>query len=551
MLQSLHIRDFILIKELDLELESGMTAITGETGAGKSILLDAILFGLGGAGNKDSIRPGAEYTTVTLVFSVNAKILSLLCDIVSDISENEIILKRVQHNNGRKKFFINNELVTLKVIQDFARELIDIHAQHSQTKLLDYSNHICLLDEYAAHSNLQQEVRGLFLSYKKLRHELETLEKAKEKITNEIDYLEFAALELENTHLIPMEEEILLDKRKLVSGREKEMKFIDNLINDIASSSVNQIIGKAQRNITRLETKPELDDIGVRMEEIYNIIDEFVSHLKSYLSNISSEDCSLESIDDRLEILRALARKHRCAVDSLPEFLTNSLTRLEELKKSISSFDLISKELDQVQQKYLTKAKELSLLRKEAAEKLEICTIRELSALQMSKARFRVDISLSKEMSINGLDSIRFLASTNPGMEFAPIEKIASGGEISRFMLGLNAAFFESKYEADNILEQNTMIFDEIDVGTSGSVADSIGNRVQKLSKNAQVIVITHQPQVAAKAHHHIVIKKEQTENDTIVDVKKLNAEERLQELARMISGQKITDASLQAAKEF
>ena len=533
MLQNLSIQDFLLIEKLDLDFEDGFCVITGQTGAGKSILLDAILFALGSKASGEVVRANQEKAVVVLTFARVEQAAEYLSeyDINLDLDD-DIIIKRIQYANGRRKFLLNDNLVTQKVASDLFDYLLEIHGQHNHTLLLKNSSHLEILDQSAGNIQLKKEVMGLYKLWQELHSELLTAAAEKEAIIKEIDYLSHMCQELRALDIKDGEEEELTEIKKRLQTREKEIKLIESILNDVEASNIVQIIAKAQRNISKSDNIEIYSNVNISLEEIYNKVEEAKSALNNILHSFDLSEHSLPEIEDRIYAIRSIARKHGCAVSELGNFMQQSSQRLIALEQKIKL-------------EYLHKAQLLSENRRIAARKLENKTTDELSMLDMKKALFAIEInSEEKNAGINGIDEVRFLASTNPGMPKAPIDKIASGGELSRFMLAFRTALFDKT-------TKKTIIFDEVDVGVSGSVADSVGERLKTLSTVAQVIVITHQPQVAGKANQHILVEKTQTIANTSVTARSLDLEERPRELARMISGKEITANSLAAAKEL
>ena len=546
MLQNLSIQDFLLIEKLDLDFEDGFCVITGQTGAGKSILLDAILFALGSKASGEVVRANQEKAVVVLTFTRVEQAAEYLSEYDINLDpDDDIIIKRIQYANGRRKFLINDNLVTQKVASDLFDYLLEIHGQHNHTLLLKNSSHLEILDQSAGNIQLKKEVMGLYKLWQELHSELLTAAAEKEAIIKEIDYLSHMCHELRALDIKDGEEEELTEIKKRLQTREKEIKLIESILNDVEASNIVQIIAKAQRNISKSDNIEIYSNVNISLEEIYNKVEEAKSALTNILHSFDLSEHSLPEIEDRIYAIRSIARKHGYAVSELGNLMQQSSQRLIALEQKIKNSAELNDKVLTVKQEYLHKAQLLSENRRIAARGLEKKTTDELSMLDMKKALFVIEInSEEKNAGINGIDEVRFLASTNPGMPKAPIDKIASGGELSRFMLAFRTALFDKT-------TKKTIIFDEVDVGVSGSVADSVGERLKTLSMVAQVIVITHQPQVAGKANQHILVEKTQTIANTSVTARSLDLEERPRELARMISGKEITTNSLAAAKEL
>jgi DNA repair protein RecN (Recombination protein N) len=544
MLQSLHIKDFILIEKLELDFTEGFCVITGDTGAGKSILLDSILFCFAGKFSGNPVRPGADSCAITLVFSVCNKVEQYLLELAIDFDD-EIVLKRTQDQAGRKKFLINDQIVAAKAMQELFDYLLELHGQHNHTLLIKPAAHLEILDEYSKCLDLRTEVGVCYQNWQQIESKMKEFAKEKENIENEIDYLSHVCAELQKAQITAGEEQELAALKKKLQNRDKEISLVESIIAEIKSSSIEQIIAKSQRAIGNIDNVDGLEKINSDLEIVYDKIEDTKSALSQILQELHDNYHSPEEIEDRLYEIRTLARKHSCQPDELIEFLKKSEDKLEQYQSQFGDNSNLKQQADMCQAKYFEQAKILSKQRKSAAQDLEKKTMQELSALEMQKAIFKVEIDTSENYSASkGIDRVRFIASTNPGMTLAPIDKIASGGELSRFMLSLRVALFDNS-------PKQAIIFDEIDVGISGAVADSMGQRLKELSKAVQIIVITHQPQVAGKADQHILVKKTQYNMHTSVCANILSKEDKPLELARMISGQKITKTGIEAAREL
>jgi DNA repair protein RecN (Recombination protein N) len=546
MLQNLLIQDFILIERLDLDFEDGFCVITGETGAGKSILLDAILFAMGDKSNGQIVRSGQEKAIVTLTFSVIDKIILFLSeyDIKLNLDE-DLIVKRVQYVNGRKKFFVNDNIVSHKVVLDLFDYLLEIHGQHNHTSLLNVSAHLEILDQSANNMDLRNRVADLYKFWQDICNEVATINSERESMIKEIEYLSHICQEYSALDIKDDEEDKLTEIKRSLQTRDKEVNLAQSILNDIEASKIEQIVAKAQRSISKSADVNLYNQINIYLEEIYNKTEEVKSSLSIILNSFNDNEYLLSEIEDRLYEIKSIARKHGCLASDLSSFMKNSEEKYQNLELKLKNSKDLQDKMIKAEQEYFDQANLLSQNRRISAKELEDKTMRELKILDMKKAIFSVDIKSDKKLAgSKGIDEIRFLASTNPGTPKAPIDKIASGGELSRFMLGFRAALFNKE-------AKQTIIFDEVDVGISGSVADVVGQRLKNLSEVAQVIVITHQPQVAGKANQHILVQKTQTNTDTKIVAEYLDFDGRSCELARMISGKEITINSIAAAKEL
>lgn len=547
MIHHLSIRNFVLIEKLDIDFNKGLCVITGETGAGKSIILDAMLFCLGGKYTNDIIRSGADTCDVTLCFYLQGHVKKYLTDLEIEMGEvhEELIIKRVKTHTGRNKFLINHQPVTHKVIEMLFHFLIELHGQHTHTALLNPATYTEILDEYGNLVSLKNEVAKLYKDYQKKEKEINCFDKEKEKIEREVDYLNYACKELENAHIVPNEEDQLIEKRETLKNREQEIKLIHNISSDLKSTNIHQVIERSQKSIRKSQKSDHFKEIDTHLEAVYDHIDKAHILLLNLLNSYERIDETLEKVEERLHELKSLGRKHNCSIGNLPQQLSKCYQQLIDLEDKITNSNTLQQEVAESKKNYLYKAEILSTMRQNCATTLAEKTMATLSLLQMPKATFTIQVTRNlSSFSATGMDKVAFIAATNPGMPPSPIDKIASGGELSRFMLGLRTALFDT-------VAQKVVIFDEIDVGSSGSVADAIGEHLRNLSKATQVIVITHQPQVAGKADQHILIEKKQYNARTVVGVKILSTKDRPIELARMISGKQITETGIKAAKEL
>ncbi len=569
MLQSLSVKNFILIDEVEIEFETGLCVITGETGAGKSILLDAILFSLGGKFSDDIIKHGSDYCVVTTIFTLNDNLKKLLeqFDIEYD---GELLIKRIQKLGNRKKFLINDQVVTQNTLQQIAGHLFELHGQNNHTSLLSPSSHLNILDNYGDLLDLKAELNKYYNIYQEITKETNKIQQGKEAIDREIGYLTFIIEELTSLDIQEGEEEKLVNIRRNLQNREKELRATEDILSYLENPNLSNLINSAQRLITRqLSNNEEFLVISANLDDCDTSLEEARIKLQNIINKFEANEFNIEEIEQRLFTLRAKARKYNISCDLIPQFLKNSKEQLKILKDQINNIKSLDSSRGEKYQEYFRLASILSQKRTFSAKKLEIAIKKELVQLKMEKTVFKVEIvskSIVPKNNVSsseleaknigekcdnqaviykdGIDNVRFLATTNPGMEPASIDKIASGGELSRFMLAVKTCLFDK-------LLVDTIIFDEIDTGIGGVVADKIGERLKNLSSLAQVIVITHQPQVAGKASQHILVSKTHYDRGTKVAIKTLNIDERQQEIARMISGKSITKASLIAAKEL
>lgn len=543
MLLSLQIKNFVLIDSVSLDFQQGFYVITGETGAGKSILLDSILFVLGEKFDLDPVKSGSEMASVTAEFTYSKNLHNILSEYGIQKSET-LIIKRHQYVGGKKKFFINDEPVTAKLLNIVSDELLEMHGQHSHSALLDPYQHIEILDKFGNLENLVNTVRQKFSEWQDIIREIDKLQNNRDSVLKEIDFLTFATNELSEKAPEIGEEEKLAELRIELQNASKNQELLKNIADFIDRSNILGNIGSLQRMIERNCKNDIFDEALEKLVSAYSYMEE-AEHAITKLSQ-DNEIGNLDEIETRLFEIRALSRKYNIPADELSSYYNKIVLELEALQSKIDNLDDLKSKSYQSKDAYMKASLELSEKRLETAKLLEKRIQEELAPLKMAGCKWIVDITTKaeKDFSSNGLDIVRFIASTNPGMPSGPIDKIASGGELARLMLAVKVALFDK-------FSKPTIIFDEIDTGIGGSVADSIGERLKKLSEVAQVLVITHQPQVVAKSDFHILVEKKVEDKKTSSYARLLDQNGKKVEIARMLSGKNITDGAMIAAEEL
>lgn len=557
MLENLSINNIVLIDKLNVQLSNGLCVLTGETGSGKSILLDALGLAIGYRSNSRLLRNGESSGSVVATFDIknNEACKNLLKEMDIE-SDDEIIIRRILYSDGRSKAFINDVQVTQNFLQHVGETLIEIHGQNEQIGLLNSSNHREILDNFGNLIQKRNVVSEIFEKMKTSENKLKDLLEQKDNIEKEQDYLKHIINEIESLNLHANEEQELAEKRILMMNKEKVL----NLLNDIKESldgqyNIEKGISSAQHTISRgvalgenlLENgKNAFEDIIENLEQASINVNEALSKIDEIYDNLGFDNNTLESVEERLFAIRGLARK----LNIQPDLILDLKVELDEKLSNLENQEVIigdlEKEVRELKNNFLSKAKELSELRKETAKKLSKELINELIPLKMEKTVFDVEFKELDENNWNkyGIDGVRFIATTNPGMPMNELSKIASGGELSRFMLAL-------KVVLSKVNSVPTMIFDEIDTGISGAVAEAVGERLKKLGQSLQVLVVTHHAQVASKGNYHLKVRKEQKDSKTNTLVEVLTDKNRINEIARMFSGEIITDDAIKVAEKM
>lgn len=555
MLQQLSIRDIVLIDALDLEFSSGLTTLTGETGAGKSILLDAFVLALGGRGDASLVRAGKEQGQVTAVFSLPLEHPAhLTARQFGFVSEHEIVLRRVQSSDGRTRAFVNDQPATAQALRAIGNCLVEIHCQHDDRALVDPAAHRALVDAFGGLFEQLAEVRSLYTSWRSALRLSADEEARIQKAKLDADYLRHAHAELSSLNAQLGEEELLAQRRQFMQRAEKVATDIRDalaaFIND--SSPASEIAQTARRLERKLKSAPEILEPPARA--LMQAVDALASAelaLEQALSETAFEPAELELVEERLFALRAAGRKYNVSVEQLPHVTLKFADEITALDASEARLATLRAESEQAQRAYFTAARSLSDLRQKASERLNQLVDAELRPLRLDGARFMAQVSSDPQNGgAEGIDHIEFWVQTNPGARAGPLMKVASGGELARFMLALKAVLSDRG-------SAPTLVFDEIDTGVGGAVADAIGQRLSRLATRAQVLAVTHAPQVAARAGRHLHIRKGALaksltkEPSVVTRVAVLDEMQRREEIARMLSGAAITDEARAAAAQL
>jgi DNA repair protein RecN (Recombination protein N) len=545
MLRALEIRDMLIIERLDLGFQPGLNVLTGETGAGKSILLDSLGFVLGWRGRAELVRKGAAQGEVTAVFDLpEGHAAHVVLEDAGLPGGDELILRRVNTADGRKTGWVNDRRVSGEVLRRLSETLVELHGQHDDRGLLDPKGHRAILDTYAALDSRKAKVRSSWSALGKSRKALADARSALEAVQAEEEFLRHAVAELQKLNPEPGEEAALDTRRRMMQSAEKIRDDIQQAANALGYDGAEGAMANALRWLDGVVDKAEgrleapIEALTRAMAEL----DEAARGVSDCLGALEFNPAELEEVEERLFALRGLARKHQVLPDELAGLMQSLTTRLDALDAGEARLDGLAAQVSQAEAKYDTAASALTKARQSAATKLDKAVAAELAPLKMERAVFRTEISATPE-GPEGRDSVQFTVATNPGSPAGALNKIASGGELSRFLLALKVCLSN---ERDGGI---TMIFDEIDRGGGGATADAVGRRLQALSEGGQVLVGTHSPQVAALGGHHWRVAKRVVKDVTLSEVVPLNAEERETEVARMLSGDTITPEARAAAR--
>ena len=549
MLQSLSIRNVVLIDKLDLDFKSGLSVLTGETGAGKSILLDSLGLVLGNRAETSLIRQGEDKLSVTAQFSLQKQTPALraLLDEYEIEADDELLIKRSLTRDGKGKIFINDQPAGAKLLKEIGKYLVEVHGQFDNQGLLNPANHLDVLDAYGAYKPLADRTAAAFAAYKKARAARQEAEKNIARAKEDEENLRHWVDELEKMNPRPDEEDELGKKRQEMMNAEKIIDSLNYAYGALTErADVQGAIRSAQSAMDKVNTL-----VVGRYQTIIDMLDqalidisETVNELEEVSHNISLNQNELENIEERLYALRGLARKHNVAVSDLPQTLADFRNRLSTIELGEEGIAALRKAEDTAQLDYVKAANELSSARQAAALQLDNKVMSELPPLKMEKARFVTVVEKTDESgwSEKGFNNVYFTVATNPNSPQGPLNKIASGGELARFMLALKVNLAQSSSVA-------TMIFDEVDAGVGGATAQAVGERLARLARDVQVLVVTHSPQVAACGNNHFKVEKSTADNVTTTTVRELTKIEKSEEIARMLAGEVITDAARAAAK--
>lgn len=548
MLRSLTIRDMLLIDRLELDLRAGLNVLTGETGAGKSILLDCLGFVLGWRGRADLVRQGADLGEVIAEFDLPAEHPAR--DVLREAGisvEDGLILRRTVTPEGRRQAWANDRRVGAELLRSLSEGLVELHGQHDDRGLLDPKGHRALLDQFAGSAPLLAEVRSAFSALSTARRAREAAETRLQQLKAEEEYLRHAVGELDKLAPEPGEDAALDIRRRALQQAEKVRADVARAIQALSSQGAEGAMRDAQRWLEGAAERGaavfegRLDGPLATLSRALAELSEAQSGVERAIDALDADPSELERVEERLFAIRAMARKHSVTADDLGVLAQDLRRRLEALDGSERDMAALEAAETTARAAHLAACARLTALRSHAAERLDLAMAAELAPLKMERAVFRTDVRPDTPGQ-EGADHVAFTVATNPGAPSGPLNRIASGGELSRFLLALKVCLTQGAAGL-------TMIFDEIDRGVGGATADAVGRRLRRLAEEAQVLVVTHSPQVAALGAHHWRVEKRVIDEMTLSTITALGRDERVDEVARMISGDQITEAAREAAR--
>ena len=549
MLLEISIKNFAIIESISLNFEKGMTVLTGETGAGKSIIIDAMNMMLGARATTEVIRHGAPKAEIEGLFSIESnRALEEIFDEQGLELSDEIIIRREILQNGRSISRVNGQMVNLSVLRTIGQQLVDIHGQHDQEELMRPHRHIQMLDEFGDTSffELKEAYQMSFDNYRRMRKQVLDIKKNQQEHKARIEMLEFQMAEIEAANLKAGEDVTLNQERDRLLNHKHIADTLTNaysmLDNEEFSSLAN--VRSAMNDMESLEEfDPEYREISGTLSESYYVLEDITKRLESILDDLDFDGNRLMQVESRLDLIHTITRKYGGSVDDVLEYFAKITDEYNLLTGNNLSSEDMEIELKKLEKNLVDLAGQVAQARHKIAQDLEAEIKQELQDLYMEKAQFQVRFSQGK-FSREGNESVEFYISTNPGEDFKPLVKVASGGELSRLMLAIKSAF--SRKEG-----KTSIVFDEVDTGVSGRVAQAIAQKIHKIGQNGQVLVISHLPQVIAIADYQFFIEKISNEHSTVSTVRLLTVEERVEEVAKMLAGENVTEAALSQAREL
>ncbi|MFC6261187.1 DNA repair protein RecN [Levilactobacillus fujinensis] len=555
MLQELSIKNFAIIERLDVVFKNGMTVLTGETGAGKSIIIDAVGLLAGGRGSANFVRTGTDKAVIqgSFIFPSGGTTYQVLDELGIDHDDGNVILQREIHRNGRNTCRVNGMLVNTNTLKHIGETAVDIHGQNEHQELMQPEKHLGMLDEFSADKvhDLKAQYQTTYQQYTQLRDTLENKRANEKEWAQRLDMLKFQVNEIESAQLQPGEEDDLIAERDRLDNFQKINDALQRtqliLTGEDSTPGVNDQISSAMQAMQAIaDFDPAFKQIAGGLESAYYALSDAVGDVSSQLDMLEWDEGRLDEIERRLEVINQLKRKYGDSEGQVLKYFDQISEELKQMQSTDETADDLETQVANQQSTLLKLGEKLSKARKQAAQELEQAIHGELADLYMDKTVFAVHFTRSKTQPLlsTGLDHVEFYLRTNPGEAMRPLAKIASGGELSRIMLALKTIFSESQ-------GVTSIIFDEVDTGVSGRVAQAIAEKISGIARESQVLCITHLPQVAAMADHHYFISKKIVGDRTETHLTRLNEQDRVSEIARMSAGTQVTKLALEHAKEL
>lgn len=550
MLLNLHVKNLALIEEVDVDFEKGLIVLTGETGAGKSLILGSVNIALGNKASKDMIRKGTDYSLVELTFSVSENCAKQLKKYDIYMEEDNIITVTRKISEGRSISKINGETVNIKTLKNVMSLLIDIHGQHDHQSLLYTKNHLDILDKFAKDSilELKEQIKEEYSKYTKLIKKLEEFNIDEGQKAREIEFAEYEVNEIESANLKPEEDVQVEEEFKKLSNSKEIVSALSEIYNALSyetAGGLGDIINKAVMDINSIKGMDEkISQFQTELYDIDNLCRELTSQIYDYNSGMDFNPEYVREVEERLDVINHLKLKYGNNIEEILRYKEEKEEYLEKLNNMTYEMESVKNQISELEGTLNNLCKKLSEQRKKAAKELEVLVKQALVDLNFIAVEFEIQITRKESIGENGFDNVEFMISTNPGESVKPLVKVASGGELSRIMLAIKSILATE----DDI---DTLIFDEIDTGISGQTAMKVAEKMAKISRNHQVICISHLSQIAAMADSHYLIKKTADENSTTTSIKKLTRQQSIEELVRINGGSGITEAGLIHATEM
>lgn len=549
MLKELKIENLAIIESLDLDFGTGLIVLTGETGAGKSIILSGINLLIGEKASSDMVRDGEEYLLAQGVFEIDEEQKQELKEMGIECEENEVIVRRYLDKNGKGKAFVNNVRVTMANLKEIMGSLVDIVGQHSHQMLLNRSNHIKLLDKFLSEegNKIKNQLSQVYFEYSTLNKKILEIDRLRKEAIEKKEFYEFQLNEIDKISPTDGEDERLEEEYKILfnAGKIKEKLLSSETMLRDGEINALTILYNSRKNLESISKYgKEFQDVLEKLEKIYYELEDCTDIIRDLNEDIDIDESRLEKVIARLDGINRLKVKYGSSIEGILEYRESIDSKMKLLEENSFQVKKLLKEREQAEKKYWELSEKLSKIREEKAREIEERLGTELKLLNMMDAKFKAEIEKNKNMGPNGSDNVEFLISTNVGQGLKPLWKIASGGEVSRIMLALKVIFSK----VDNI---PILIFDEIDTGVGGETVRRIADKLREIGEKTQVMSITHSPAIASRAHEQFYIEKNIVQGKTVTTVKKLNAKERVEEIARMLAGKNISEAVVEHAKEL